>query len=213
MFTIDLLKGQGIPAKSRPEGIAIAAATLAVPVIIAIVMFGLYLRNKIIISIKKQAIVNYETRIDELSDAVELQKSFEYEKNAISSCLSEVLTSIGGHTQWSPVLATLVKNMPDSVVLTDLEVKQGSVKRKVPKKDDPTKMIDISVPVRTLQIKVCGSPQSDCDKAVRDFRERLRSSTLLGPKLENIRVSQRLGTLEGRDVVSYQIECIFKPGL
>jgi Tfp pilus assembly protein PilN len=213
MFTIDLLKGQGIPAKSRPEGIAIAAATLAVPVIIAIVMFGLYLRNKIIISVQKQAIANYETKIGGLSDAVELQKSFENEKNAISGCLSEASASLGRHTQWSPVLATLVKNMPDSVVMTDLEVKQSSVKRKVPKKDDPEKMIDISVPVRTLRIKVCGSPQSDCDKAVRDFRERLRSSTLLGPKLENIRVSQRLGTLESREVVSYQIECIFKPGL
>jgi Tfp pilus assembly protein PilN len=213
MFTIDLLKGQGIPAKSRPEGIAIAAATLAVPVIIAIVMFGLYLRNKIIISVQKQAIANYETKIGGLSDAVELQKSFENEKNAISGCLSEASTSLGRHTQWSPVLATLVKNMPDSVVMTELEVKQSSVKRKVPKKDDPEKMIDISVPVRTLRIKVCGSPQSDCDKAVRDFRERLRSSTLLGPKLENIRVSQRLGTLESREVVSYQIECIFKPGL
>jgi len=213
MFTIDLLKGQGIPAKSRPEGIAIAAATLAVPVIIAIVMFGLYLRNKIIISVQKQAIANYETKIGGLSDAVELQKSFENEKNAISGCLSEASASLGRHTQWSPVLATLVKNMPDSVVMTELEVKQSSVKRKVPKKDDPKKMIDISVPVRTLRINVCGSPQSDCDKAVRDFRERLRSSTLLGPKLENIRVSQRLGTLESREVVSYQIECIFKPGL
>ncbi len=103
--------------------------------------------------------------------------------------------------------------MPDSVVLTDLEVKLGSVKRKVPKKDDPKIMIDISVPVRTLQINVCGSPQSNCDKAVRGFRERLRSSTLLGPKLENIRVSQRFGTLQEQDVVSYQIDCIFKPGL
>jgi Tfp pilus assembly protein PilN len=212
MFTIDLLKGQGTPAKSRPEGIAIVAATLAVPVIITIVMFGLYLRNKIIISVNKQEIVNYEKKIAELSDAVELQKSFENEKAAINSCLSEVSTSLGSHTQWSPVLTTLVKNMPDSVVLTDLEVKQSSVKRKVPKKDDPKIMIDISVPVRTLQINVCGNPQSDCDKAVRGFRERLRSSALLGPKLENIRVSQRFGTLQDQDVVSYQIDCIFKPG-
>jgi len=213
MFTIDLLKGQGLPVKSRPEGIAIAATTLAVPVIIAIVMFGFYLRNKIIISVQKQEIANYETKIAKLSDAVELQKSFENEKNAVSSCLSEVSTSISRHTQWSPVLTTLVKNMPDSVVLTELEVKQSSVKRKVPKKDDPKKMIDISVPVRTLQINVCGSPQSNCDKAVRDFRDRLRSSAFLGPKLENIRVSQRFGTLESRDVVFYQIDCIFKPEL
>ena len=45
MFTIDLLKGQGIPIKSRPTGIAISAAAVAVPVIIAIVMLGFYLRN------------------------------------------------------------------------------------------------------------------------------------------------------------------------
>jgi len=213
MFTIDLLKGEGLPAKSGPEGIAIAATTLAVPVIIAIVMFGFYLHNKIIISIQKQAIVNYKTRINELSDAVELQKSFENEKNAVNSFLSEVSTSIGRHTQWSPVLATLVKNMPDSVVLTELEAKQSSVRRKVPKKNEPQKMIDISVPVRTLWINVCGSPQSNCDKAVRDFRDRLRSSTFLGPKLENIRVSRRFGTLENQDVVFYQIDCIFKPEL
>ena len=213
MFTIDLLKGEGIPAKSRPEGIAIAAATLAVPVIIAIVMFGLYLRNRIIISIQKQAIVNYETKIVELSDAVELQKSFEKEKAVIGSALSEVKSSIGRHTQWTPVLATLVENMPDLLVLTELRVKQNSVKIKVPKKDDPQKMVDISVPVRTLQMSVSGRPGDNCDEAVRDFKDRLRSSALLGPKLEDIRVSQEFDTLEGRDVISYEIDCIFKPEL
>ncbi len=183
------------------------------PVIIAIVMFGLYLRNKIIISVQKQEIVNYDKKIEKLADAVELQKSFENEKNAISNCLAEVSTSIEKHTQWSPVLTTLVKNIPDSVVLTDLGVKQSSVKRTVPKKDDPQKTIDIYVPARTLQINVCGNPQYNCDKAVRDFRDRLRSSTLLGPKLENIKVSQRSDTLQSKKVISYQIDCIFKPGM
>jgi len=108
---------------------------------------------------------------------------------------------------------TLVENIPDSVVLTSLEVKQRSVKRKVPQKDDPKKMINISVPVRTLHISVCGSPQINCDEAVRDFGDRLRSSALLGPKLEDIRVSQGFDTLQNQDVVSYEIDCIFKPGL
>ena len=213
MFTIDLLKGRGIPIKSRPEGIVIAAVTLVVPIIIAIIMFGFYLNNSIVISIQKQKIVNYKTKIAGLSDAVELQKSFEKEKNVISSSLSEVKSSIGRHIQWSPILATVAKNMPDSVVLTKLEVKQRSVKRKVPGKDDPKKMIDITVPARTLQMNVSGSPQYNSDKAIRDFRDSLRFSTLLGPDIEDIRVSQKSDTLEGRDVVSYEIDCVFKPGL
>jgi len=213
MFTIDLLKGQAIPIKSGPEGIAIAVTAFAVPLIIAIVMFGYYLHTKIVISIQKQGIVNYETKINELSNAVELQKSFEKEEDIINSSLSEVQFSIGRHIQWSPILATLVKNMPDSVVLTQLSIMQRSVKRKVPKKDNPKETISISVPVRTLQMSVSGSPHSACDRAIRDFRDRLRFSTQLRPKLEDIRVSQESDTLEGQDVVSYEINCIFKPAL
>lgn len=213
MFTIDLLKGQGIPTKSRPEGIAVTAVTFAVPVIIAVVMFGFYLSNRIVISVQKRRIVNCQASIDKLSDAAELQKSFEQEKEAIASCLSEVASALGGHAQWSDILVTLVENMPDSMVLTRLEAKERSIKRKVPKKDNPEKTVDISVPVRTLQMNVSGSPRSDCDKVVRDFRNRLRFSGLLEPKLEDIKVSQKSDKLEGQDVVSYEIECIFKPEL
>jgi Tfp pilus assembly protein PilN len=213
MFKIDLLKGQGIPAKSRPESIAIVAVAFAVPVITAIVMFGFYLSDRIVMSVQEQRIANYEANIGKLSDAAELQKSFEREKKAIRSCLSEVSSTIGRHTQWSGILATLVRNMPDSMVLTRLEAKRRSVKRKVPKKNEPGKTIDVSVPVRTLQMSISGSPDYNCDKAVKDFRNRLRFSSLLGPKLEDIRVSQKSDTLEGRDVVSYEIDCIFKPEL
>ncbi len=213
MFTIDLLKGQAVPIKRGPESIVITAVTFAVPIIVAIVMFGFYLSNKITISVQKQRIVSHKADIDKLSEAADLQKSFEQEKKAINNCLSEVSSSLDRHTQWSPVLVTVVKNMPDSMILTRLEVKQRSIKKKVPKKDDPKKMVDISVPVRTLQISVSGSPQHDCDKAVRDFRNRLRFSKLLEPKLEDIIVSQKTGTLEGQKVISYEIDCIFKPQL
>ena len=211
MFTIDLLKGQGIPVKSGPGGITIAVVTLVVPIVIAIVMLGLYLSNIINISVQKQEVVRYEKKIDELSDALEMQKSFEEKKIIYSNSLSEASSSISRHTQWSPVLAVLIKNIPDSIVLTNLEVKQDSVRKRVPQKDDPSKMADILVPVRTLRINAYGSPQSNSDRAVRNFGHRLRSSALLGPKLEDIKVSQGSDTLEKQDVVSYEMDCVFKP--
>jgi hypothetical protein len=103
--------------------------------------------------------------------------------------------------------------MPGSVVLTDLEVRQHFIKREVPQKDNPKRMIDIDVPVRTLRMSVRGRPQYNCDNAVRDFQHRLRSSDVLGPRLENITVSQESDTLEGREIVSYEIDCVFKAGL
>ena len=74
-------------------------------------------------------------------------------------------------------------------------------------------MVDITVPVRTLRMIVFGSPWSNSDEVVRDFRDRLLASDSLGPRLQNIEVSQEFSTLEGQDVVSYEINCIFKPGL
>ena len=65
MFTIDLLKGKGVPAKTRPRNIAVGAAVVAVPVIIAIAMFSLYLRNKVVISIQKDAVANFKTKISD----------------------------------------------------------------------------------------------------------------------------------------------------
>ena len=210
MFTIDLLKGQGIPRKSRPRDMVIVVATLLVPIIIAQVMFGIYVLDRIIISIREQEISNYESKIADLSEAVELQKSFENEKKMYSSSLSEVSSSIGRHTQWSPVLVSVVENIPSSLVLTRLEVKQRSVRKKVPRKDEPGEMVDLAVPVRTLQMSVATIAQSDSDEAIRNFTDRLRSSSLLGPRLENIRVSQTFDSLEGKDVVCYQIDCMFK---
>ncbi len=213
MFTIDLLKGQGIPVRCRPESIVIAAITAGVPLIVAIVMFGFYLTDGIVISVQRQRADAYENKTGELSDAVDAQKLLEGEKKVYGRCLSEVGSALGGHTQWSSVLVTVVKNLPETVLMTDLEVRQDSEKRKVPDKEDPDQMVDIVVPVRTLHMAVSGSPQMNCDDAVRDFRERLLASNFLGPRLQNIEVSQEIGTLDGCEVVSYDIECIFKPGL
>jgi Tfp pilus assembly protein PilN len=213
MFTIDLLKGQGVPAKSRPRNIAVGAAAVVAPIIIAIAMFGFYLHNRVVISIQKDAIANFKTKIAGMSEAIEIQKSFEQQKKTYNNCLSEVSGNLDRHTQWSPVLATLVKNMPESVILTALDVKQRSTKIKVPQKDDPKIMIDAAVPLRTLQMTVVGRAQSNSDEAIRDFSERLRSSSLLGPRLENIRIAQGVAKLGEEEVISYQIDCIFKPGM
>jgi Tfp pilus assembly protein PilN len=212
MFTIDLLKGQAIPLKSKPGSLAIIVISAAIPVTIAVGMLSFYQRNKIVASVKEKEIAKCQAEIDELSDAVEFQKALEKKKTAYGSCLSEVRSSIKRHTQWSPVLTTLMENIPDSVVLKSLAVVHETVKKKAPKEDNPKKMVDIDVLVRILRLSVSGGQESNCDEAVRDFRDRIRASAFLGPRLEKIGVSQESETLYGQDVVSYEISCVLKPG-
>jgi len=211
MFTIDLLKGEGIPAKSRPKDIAIASVMIVVPTVIAIIIFSLYIRNKITISIQKKEIDRCKAELGKLSDTIKTQKTLEEEKNIVSNCISEVRSSLNRHTQWTPILAKVVENIPYSTTLTNLSVRQRTVKKKIPKKDDPEKMVDIQILTRTMHMSAYGSAQSDCDEAVKEFRNRLLSSPFLGPMLENITVSQKYVTGDGRDTASYEIDCIFKP--
>jgi len=213
MFTIDLLKGRGLPVRTKPQGVAIFVATVAVPVLAAILMVGYHIRNGVVISVQKQAIAGFDAQTQRLAGDWKLKEFREKEKFAIKSCLADMSTSIHRHIQWSSVLVALVENLPDSVILTSLEVKQDSVKRKIVKSDTGKKG-DITVPVRTLKMRVGGNPIYNCDHEVRQFRDRLRTSEFLGPRLEDVViVSQGHDILDGRDVVAYDIDCVFKPGL
>jgi hypothetical protein len=211
-FTIDLLKGEGIPFRSGPAGVAFAVITAVVPIVIAIAFGGTYFHNNVIIALKAKEIAAMEKKIDGLSDAIEQQKALEREKLHYDICLSEVQSTLGKFNQWSPVLTTLVENMPHSVILTELEVKQDTVKKKVPKKDDPSKMVEISVPVTTMRVTVSDSSRTDSDLAVKEFRDHLCSSEVLGPNLEKVDVSKESGTLDGQDIVYYMIDCVFRTG-
>jgi hypothetical protein len=62
-------------------------------------------------------------------------------------------------------------------------------------------------------MKVSGDPGYNCDLEVKAFRDRLKASKDLGSKLEDVVIaSQGHDTLNGRDMVTYDIDCIFKPG-
>ncbi len=213
MFTIDLLKGQNLPVRTKPQGVVIFVATFAVPALVAILIVGFYIRNEIIISVQADNISSFEAQTKRLSDALKLRESFEKQKSDLNSGLADVSSSIHRHIQWSPILVTLVKNLPESVVITNLEVRKESMKRKGITKVG-SKKPEANVFVRTLKLRVSGEPTIECDLEVKKFRDRMRESDFLGPKLEDIVIaSQGHDILDGRDVVTYDIDCIFKPGV
>jgi hypothetical protein len=213
MYTVDLLQGRGLPTKSRPRLVALAAAVLAVPVVTGAVLLGWYLTNGVFISVQQRSLSRYQAGIDRFSEAIKKQESLEKRQAEVTASVSEISTAVAGYVQWSPILVTLVQKMPASAILTDLKVSTRPVRRKVPRKDNPDKKIEKAVPVRTLRVNVAGTPDAASDKQIRGFTEELRVSEVLGSQLEDIRVSQDLGRFEGRQVPSYLIDCVFKTGL
>ncbi len=211
MYTIDLLKGEGVPIRSRPGGIAFACLLIVVPFLAGVTGLSVYLDNQVVIAIQSQQVSKLTQATDTLAAAVQKKKTWEQEKNRAASTLSDVQAALAGHTQWSPVLACLTENLADALVLTKLEVRLSTVRQKVPAKDDPATKVEVSLPVRELRICVCGKDPESSSEAVRKLQEILRSSAALGPRLDTITVSQNSTTLDRREAVLYELNCVFKP--
>jgi hypothetical protein len=213
MYTIDLLKGEGTPIRSRPGSIAFACLIVAVPFLAGSGLVNFFLDGRAIVTIQRQQMRKLTAGIEALSGAVQKKETLEKEKVQAAGVLSEVKAGLGGYTRWSPLLVSLVDNLSDTLVLTKLEARQGILRGKVPARDDPTKKVDASVPVRELRICVGGKDKDSSAEAVRRFQETLRSSAALGPMLDSITVSQSTVRLDHQPGVLYELNCVLKPGV
>lgn len=213
MYEIDLLKGDGIPIRSRPGGIVFACLVVAVPLIVGAAMASIYFEHRVASSVQEQQLTRLQRMIGTLSGALETQRVLEEQRHSSTQILNDVRTALTGHTQWSGVLNTVIDCMPSILILTKLEATKDSVRRRVPAQDNPDVMVDVTVPVRTLQIGVCGYDEQTAYRAVRNFQDRLRASSVLGPKIDVVTVSQESQTLDGNPVVSYELKCAFKSSI
>lgn len=212
MYTVDLLLGEGVPIRSRPGGIALACLIVVVPLLVGLAMTSFYLDGRVILSIEKQQLSQIEKASSLLTSAVQKTETLQKERMSANAALSEIKATIGGYMQWSQALAALVENLSDALVLTRVEANRRMVQRKVPAPNDPTRKVDISIPVRTLTLCVCGRQAGTALEAVRTLQESLRSSVVFGPILDTITVSQSRTMLDGQDAVMYELECVLKTG-
>jgi hypothetical protein len=212
MHTIDLLRGQGIPAKTTLGSAAMVVVMIIVPILAAAGMVDRYMQNKTDIEIKQQAISKEQATIDEFEDAVKFKETLLRQQNAIHSKLSEVSSCLGRYIQWSPILETLARYMPAQMVMSELRAESTSVRRQVASENDPAQMVNFTVSRRMLVLDISGSELRDYGSEVKSYANLLKSSSVLGPKLENIEVSQNPGGSGDDNTVSYTMNLMFKSG-
>jgi hypothetical protein len=212
MHTIDLLKGHGIPAKTTLGSAGMIIVIVVVPILAAAGMVDRYLQDKTDIEIKQQQIAVEQATIEKFADAVKFKESVQKQQDAIGSKLSEVSACLGNFVQWSPVLETLAKYMPGQMVMSGLRAESTSERRQITSKNDPNRRVNVNVSKRTLILDISGSELRDYGEVVQNYANRLKSSPVLGPKLESIEVSQKPGAAGDLKTVSYTMNLIFKSG-
>jgi len=213
MHTIDLLKGQGIPAKTTIGSAAMVVVMVVVPILAVAGIVDRYMQNKTDIEIQQQAITKEEATIEDFADAVKFKESLEREQIAINSKLSEVSSSLGNYIQWSPVLDTLAKYMPAKMVMSSLSAGSKSERKQVASEENPAQKVNVTIVKRTLILDISGSQQLDYGSMVQTYANDLKKSPELGPKLDgDIEVSQNRGSAGDINTVSYTMNLVFKSG-
>jgi hypothetical protein len=207
MHTIDLLRGQGIPAKTTLGSVIMIALIIVVPILAAAWMVDRYNQNETEIGINQAKIENEQKTIDELADAVKFKETLLNQQKTIRSGLSEVSSCLGRYIQWSPVLITLAKNMPGGMVMNSLRADSTIERPRVAGEKNPKSIIK-----RTLVIDISGTEQRDYNDDVEKYSNRLISSSELGPMLEKIVFDQKTGNASDINTVSYTMNLMFKSG-
>ena len=206
MYRIDLLKGEGMPQRASPLGIALSVATVAVPAIALIALSVLALDTRIAIAIRQRELSKVQSSLDRTEQAMKERESLQNRKIAAVACLQEVKGLLARHAQWSPVLEAIAENMPQSLTLTSLRVQQDQARQQRSGKAEAHAV------VRRMEIQLQVDGRVTDSEDVRTFRDRLSGCPALSGRLEPIEVTQEPGTSGSRDVTLYQLNCTFKAG-
>lgn len=210
MHTVDLLKGQGIPARTTLVSISIIAVMVVVPFVAAATMADRYLQNRETIAMRNQETARNQATVDELAEALTSKESIEKRGNIIHGKLLEVSSCVSDYIQWSGVIETLAKNMPAKMVMSKLSAQSRLGKKRAPRRYEPGKTIDVPFSKRTLALDISGDLPGNYETVVRDYRNRLKSSPALGPKLKDITASKKpLGAGDDK-TVSWTMHLIFE---
>ncbi len=210
MHKIDLLKGQGVPAKTTKGGIIVLAVTVTVPILVAAGTLGWYSQTKIDIAITTQSIVNSKEMISQYSADLKLKQSLDQKIDLLNSQLSEISRCLDTFIQWSPILVTLSDNMPSGMIMTELAAQSQSLRRTTRRrKNDPKKASIIPIPERTMVMNIRGGSPGSYDTVVQGYQERLNSSPVLKPRLKEIIHSKEAGTMGTDQTGSHVMNIIF----
>ena len=211
MFTIDLLKGKGVPDQLKPATIALGSVPFVVPVLVAVVLICLYGATAVRVVSAKSEIKSLDEQIFKHLPEVKFAREINAGINYTNKDLNEVAIAIKQFCQFTGVLETLSEELPDSLLFEDIKITGVREKVKIPDPKDSSKKIERRFMKRIMRISVCGIPSQKTDVAVREYIERLQKSKALGSLIERIGiVSEEDSKLDEKTVTLYGIECRFK---
>ncbi|OPZ97432.1 MAG: hypothetical protein BWY71_01619 [Planctomycetes bacterium ADurb.Bin412] len=205
LYTIDFLKGEGIPAKSRPGQIVRSSLPFLVLVIGALVLAGSYISNGVMLEQLQAKLASY-TEEGEWGEITHFLQENQQQQKALQGILAEVSQSVSYHRQWTGILVGVIEVLPEELLLNRVEVQRQSVREK--ETDADGKPVDVIWYQYTLKIGTESSQGLEANAVIQEFVQTLRASDFLASVIDEISVVSRQN--DNNNHMQYQIDCVFK---
>lgn len=210
MFSIDLLKGKGLPQKLDMKKSVLKAVPILIPLLAVGVFAAAYQRDTAAMRDQRQTLVSNQQQIAQYTQDVIEYNSIDTRIKGLEKCLKDISKALSYRIQVSDVLTELVQALPESIFIYEMNMNRNAVNEKI-QQDDAAEVKQRLVVRRQLKLVLCGYDAEKSDIAVQVYVSELGKSPLLKGLFVEIKPSARQqGQVDGNPAIYYEIDCVLR---
>ena len=208
MFSIDLLKGKGLPETTSPKRLALRALPILIPVLAVTVLASAYQHDRASLQRQQQVLKSNQQQIGLYTDDIAEHNMMNSKIIGMKKCLNDISKAMAYRVQVSEVFVELVQALPENIFVYEMKMDRTSVQKKIQQPGSGEVKQQLVV-YRKLNLVLCGYDGDQGDEAVQEYINTLKQSPLLTKVFTGIKPSARQqGEVDDRAAIYYEIECV-----
>ena len=210
MFSIDLLKGKGLPQTFDVKTSVLKTVLILIPLLAITVFAASYQRDRAMLNNQQQTLKSNQQQIEQYTKDMAEYNRVNAQIKGMEKCLKDISKALSYRIQVSDVLVELVQSLPDSIFIYEIKLDRKAQRIK-DQQEDSAEVKQRLVVRRQMQLVVCGYDAEQSDAAVQDYVNKLEQSPLLSEIFVEIKPSARQqGEVDGRPAIYYEIDCVLQ---
>ena len=210
MFSIDLLKGKGLPETIDPKRLVLRALPILIPVLAVTVFASAYQHGRISLRDQQQVLKSNQKELVLYTDDIAEHNRINSKIIGMKKCLNDISKAMAYRVQVSEVFVELVQAMPKDIFVYEMKMDRKPVQKKIQQPGSGEVKQQLVVR-RKLNLVLCGYDAGRSDEAVQAYVNALKQSPLLAEIFSEITPPARQqGEVDGRDAIYYEIECVLR---
>ena len=210
MFSIDLLKGKGLPQTFDVKTSVLKTVLILIPLLAITVFAASYQRDRAMLNNQQQTLKSNQQQIEQYTKDMAEYNRVNTQIKGMEKCLKDISKALSYRIQVSDVLVELVQSLPDSIFIYEIKLDRNAQRIK-DQQEDSAEVKQRLVVRRQMQLVVCGYDAEQSDAAVQDYVNKLEQSPLLSETFVEIKPSARQqGEVDGRPAIYYEIDCVLQ---